>query len=238
VTFTDGTNVLATVAVNSTGQAQLTTSSLGGGTHAITGAYSGDTNFAPTSNTLSQQVNFTQACITSKYNNNLTVLAGQAICITSTGSVNGNITVNSGGALSDVGGSVNGNIVSTGATAFTLCGVNKVNGAVTVQGSTGFVLIGDAGDDGSPGCAGNTINSDVTVSSNSAGAEIGGNAISGNVTLNSNSGAGLRLEDRYPEVEKNSIGGSLGCTANSPAPINDGQGNTVKGSRTGQCAGF
>jgi hypothetical protein len=238
VKFSDGTKVLATVPVNSKGQATLSTSSLGGGGHPITAAYSGDANFAAaTSNTVTQQVKFTY-CITSKYNNSLIVLSGQSVCITSSGSVNGNITVNAGGALSDIGGPVNGNIASTGATAFTLCGVNKVNGAVTVQNSTGFVLIGDNGDDGSPGCAGNTINSNVTVSGNSAGVEIGGNAINGTLTVNSNTGGGLQAEDAVPEVENNSISGSLGCTGNNPAPSNDGQKNSVKGSRTGQCAGF
>jgi hypothetical protein len=238
VQFSDGSKILATVALNSNSQAQLSTPSLGGGSHTIVAVYSGDTNFAAaSSNTVTQQVNFTQ-CITSKSNNSLTVLAGQSICITSSGSVNGNITVNPGGALSDIGGTVNGNVSSSAATAFTLCGVNKINGSVTVQNSTGFVLIGDNGDDGSPACAGNTINSDVTITGNSAGVEIGGNAINGPVTLNSNAGKGPQAEDGVPEVENNSVGGSLGCTANTPAPTNDGQKNTVKGSRTGQCAGF
>jgi hypothetical protein len=59
VTFKDGSTVLATVAVtNVWGQytATFTTSSLTGGSHAITASYS-DPNYAPASATLTQQVN-------------------------------------------------------------------------------------------------------------------------------------------------------------------------------------
>jgi hypothetical protein len=54
----DGGTVLATVPLNSAGQATFTTSSLSAGTHSITASYSGDTNNAPsTSAPFLQSVN-------------------------------------------------------------------------------------------------------------------------------------------------------------------------------------
>jgi YVTN family beta-propeller protein len=46
VTFLDGSAILITVAVNASGQASFTTSSLAKGTHPISASYSGDVNFA------------------------------------------------------------------------------------------------------------------------------------------------------------------------------------------------
>jgi hypothetical protein len=57
VTFKDGSTTLATVALNGSGQAAFTTSSLNVSTHAIAAAYSGDANNAPSSASLNQVVN-------------------------------------------------------------------------------------------------------------------------------------------------------------------------------------
>src|SRR5439155_7647186 len=51
-------------------------------------------------------------------------------------------------------------------------------------------------------------------------------------------GGGPFPEDASPELESNQITGNLACSANNPAPINDGHPNTVSGTRTGQCAGL
>ena len=57
VTFSDGVTVLGTSNVVGT-QAQFTTSALGGGSHSITAAYSGDNFYLPsTSPALNQTVN-------------------------------------------------------------------------------------------------------------------------------------------------------------------------------------
>jgi hypothetical protein len=57
VTFDDGASVLGTVALNSSGVAQITAANLSGGTHAITVFYSGDTLYLGSSNGLLQVVN-------------------------------------------------------------------------------------------------------------------------------------------------------------------------------------
>jgi hypothetical protein len=46
VSFYDGGTLLSTVPVNASGQAGYTTSSLSAGTHTITAAYAGGTNYA------------------------------------------------------------------------------------------------------------------------------------------------------------------------------------------------
>jgi hypothetical protein len=57
VTFYDGATALGTAALDGAGQATLTTASLSAGAHAITAAYPGDPNFAPSSSTtLTQKV--------------------------------------------------------------------------------------------------------------------------------------------------------------------------------------
>lgn len=57
ITFKDGSQVLATVAVNDGGWATFSTDSLSAGTHSITASYSGDSNFAAsTSDVLTQTV--------------------------------------------------------------------------------------------------------------------------------------------------------------------------------------
>ena len=62
VTFLDGTKLLATVAVGTTGQATYTTTSLAAGTHAITANYAGSTNYSTA--TAAVSVSITSAPIT------------------------------------------------------------------------------------------------------------------------------------------------------------------------------
>ena len=57
VTFSDGTTVLATIALDGTGQATFTTTALAVGDHTITATFNGTTNFATsTSAALTQTV--------------------------------------------------------------------------------------------------------------------------------------------------------------------------------------
>jgi hypothetical protein len=258
VTFYDGYNTLATIPLNaSTGQAQLTRSTLRAGSHTITATYSGDNNFNPATATLTQQINY-GSCISNNLNSDLIVASGQSICLTDTGKVNGNVTVQSGGTFSVVGGTVNGNatvqdggalatsggtingaVTSSGARFLSICGAKAINGALNASTSTGSVIIGDAGDDGSPACGPNSLGNSVSLTSNTGGVEVGGDTINGNLTLTNNTGTGPPAEDTKPEIEANKVKGNLACSGNDPAPINDRRPNTVSGSRTGQCgSGF
>jgi hypothetical protein len=248
VTFFDGLSAVSgAIPVNGSGQAQFSTSTLTVGTHPIKAIFSNsDGNFSGSeSATVNQVVNYT-SCISENQNSNLTVLNGQAICISSSGKVNGSATVQSGGFLYVNGGAINGPVtvnangglfVSAGSSIggvsatspqnVSICGAKKVNGPISVLGSTHAVLIGD----GTSGCAANDVNGSITLTSNTGGYKVFGNKINGGVTVTSNAGPGVIAGN-------NKINGNLACSGNNPAPTNGGVPNSVSGSRTGQCAGF
>ena len=140
-------SLLGTASLAATGTAEFTTSALAGGSDSLYAIYQGSANYTgSTSAVLTQTVTFTSACITTTVNGALTVEPGQAICITSSGRVNGGVTVQLGGALYLSNATINGGIKATGATALLLCG-SAINGGITASGTTGFIMIGDGGDD-------------------------------------------------------------------------------------------
>jgi len=233
VTFKDGTTILGSAPLSGSLQASLTTSALQVGTHTITATYSGDGNFlGSTSAPLTQVVGCTSTI--TGVRGGLTVTTGSSTCVVN-GSVTGGITVQAGAALSISNSTVNGAVTSTGAAAITVCN-STLNGATTVTGTTGFVLIGDGGDDGSPPCAGNNLAGMLTLDSNTGQVEFGRNTITGGASLTNTSGSGPTVENSTSEIEGNIISGDLACSGNTPAPTNDGQPNTVTGTRSGQCA--
>ena len=109
-------------------------------------------------------------------------------------------------------------------------------GAITVAGSKGFVLIGDTFDDFNCGTNDLTSGGSNNFVNNTGDIEVGGNQIDGSLVLIGNSGKAHFGDDDGPEIEGNVIKGSLTCVANNPAPIDDGQANSVAGTRTGQCS--
>jgi 5'-nucleotidase len=249
------TTPLGSGPVQADGKATYTTSTLTPATYFVRATYLGDgSNFTgSTSSTLSHVVSYT-SCITTTVGGGLTIGAGEWVCITATGKVNGDVVVRSDANLAVLGGTVNGNLIvqagggltvgggtitaiaSTGAKTLRICGA-ALRGDLTASATTSFVLIGDAGDDGSPACTKNTIAGNLNVTNNTAGFELGGNAITKNVTVTGNTGAGPTPARAVPEIEANVIKGSLSCSGNVPAPVNGGRPNTVKGTRSGQCSG-
>lgn len=153
-------------------------------------------------------------------------LSGGSWCIQNA-QVSGSININPGTAVFISDSSVTGNIVSTGATAFTLC-KSTVGGQVTVRNSTGDVVVGDP----TIACAGNSMVGGLTLSNNQSGVTASKNSkIGGSLILSTNVGGPHR-------IEANKVFGSLGCSGNNLPPTNSGQPNIVTGSRSGQCAGF
>lgn len=163
----------------------------------------------------------------------ITVMAGQAVCLQDA-KVSGGVVVQPGGDLTIDHATISQGITSNGATSLTVCG-STVLGSVMVANSTGFVHVGDSLD--AP-CDPNQIKGSVALANNHQGAELGGDTIVGSVAFNGTTGVPYNYEDQVPEIEGNTIKGSLRCAGNNPAPINDGQPNTVSGSRAGQCAGL
>jgi len=161
-------------------------------------------------------------------------LKGFSNVTTVTGNVSGNLKPPAGSAVDIENATVTGNVMIQNPTFVRICN-STITGNLTVSGATGFVLVGDGGDDGG-GCPGNHVGRSVRLSKNTLGTELGGTTTGGTVTLRSNSGGSG--EDAAPEVENNHIGGSLICSRNSPAPINDSRPNTVVRHEIGQCAGL
>lgn len=150
-------------------------------------------------------------------------------------SVTGNVTVQSGGALYMTNTTVGGSRSANGARALTVCG-STVNGSVNITNSSGYVLLGNGG------CAPNTFRSSVTLTSNHGGFRVSGNAVSSSLqATNTTTASGALNPTGGPAthvIRANSVGGSLMCSGNAPAPTNEGSPNTVMGSKTGQCSGL
>ena len=211
------------------------TASLLPGTHTIGAAYSGDTSFGPSAGSVVQAVNCSTV-LSANVNGDLSVAAGTSTCTSGSPiTVNGNITVQAGGALFLNGATVHGGITADGAAELVLCG-SLVDGATSVMNSAGFVLLGDGGEDG---CSANSLHGSVTVAQNRAGFEASGNSITGSMTVNANTvSAGARTEDgglAGNVVEGNAITGSLGCTGDTPAATAEGIANTASGGGSGEC---
>jgi len=157
-----------------------------------------------------------------------TVDAGQTLCVANA-RVIGPITVNAGGGLSVVGSQVSNGIVANSPASFSVCG-SQVSGpssipgrGVVVTNSSVPVRIGDP----STGCAPNRVAGDVILTANSGGLVLGSTTVTRNVTVNDNSGATV--------VKANTVGNTLACSGNAPAPTNAGQANTAA-AKSGQCA--
>jgi hypothetical protein len=150
--------------------------------------------------------------------------------------VRGAVLAGSGAKVAVCRSSVAGSLTATSHPAGVSVCASTIGGAITVSGSTKFVLIGDPTDDT---CGANRLTSagGNSLTGNTGGIEVVSNTINGSLTFSSNSGKGPFAEDTGPEIEGNHFGGSLNCSANVPAPINDGKPNTVGGARTGQCSG-
>jgi VCBS repeat-containing protein len=101
VTFRDGTNTIASAALNGSGQAALTTAGLAGGTHPITAEYVGDGNFnGSTSSVLTQTVTKANTTATVSSGTNPSVY-GQSVTFTATvtsiiGTPQGTVTFKAG----------------------------------------------------------------------------------------------------------------------------------------------
>jgi len=146
--------------------------------------------------------------------------------------VSGNVTVGSGATLQDFGAAaftVNSSLLAVGAKMIYLVpatgGAVNILGSATVTGATQTVDIRNSFIGGTLSVANSTISAYINLSANSVGA---------NVLNRSNTTPAPGDND----IVNNTIGGSLVCTANSPAPQDGGTPNTVGGSKAGQCSGL
>jgi hypothetical protein len=230
VTFADGATLLGTSPLNSSGHATLITAGLQVGTHTLTATYSGDGNFLSSTSTPQPHLVRCMTVVTGRVNGGLTVSGSTCV---NNATINGGITVLPGAALSLNNSTVNGGVSSTRAKAVTFC-ADSIHGASTISSTSGFVLIGDNGDGGFS-CAGNDLRGTLTLTANANQLELGGNDIKGGATISRTTGPGPTPGNSVTKIEGNRISGQLSCTANTPAPIDNGRPNTATGRGTGQC---
>lgn len=234
VTVRDGSTLLGTGTLAPGGgtncaQTQVSFAHLLPGTHTITAQYSGDGNYlAGGLESITQTVTCTR---TITGTTSAVYTSGESTCIIGA-TVNGNVNDAADGALFISNSTVNGSVLSSAGTLFGMCGTT-VTASTSVYGASGYVIIGDPGDDG---CTGNQINGSVLLSNNHSGVEVIANHVGGSVQVQGTAGTGPFPEDTRTEIEGNTIGSFLACTANTPAPTNDGHPNTVTGPRLGQCS--
>ena len=221
VQFKDGGAVLGAPVSLIGSTATLLTTALGGGSHSITAAYSGDTNFNTSESTAIRR---TVSCTTTVTNNvagTYTAPATGTTCITGV-SIGGSLIIPPGATVSIVNSTIAGNVSASGGSGtILLCGTT-VGGAVTITNRTSRVLVG-----GPAGCARNTVRGGLDLLSNSAGIQLIGNTVNGNATINGTTGGSTI-------ISANTVQGTLRCATNNPAPSNGGRPNSASG-RTGQC---
>jgi hypothetical protein len=77
---------------------------------------------------------------------------------------------------------------------------------------------------------GSTVVGPVSLRDGTAQVAVVANRIAGPVTLERNLTGGTPIV-----VAANTVSGPLRCSGNEPAPVNNGQPNTVDGPKSGQC---
>jgi Ca2+-binding RTX toxin-like protein len=168
VTFKDGNVVLGTVAVRADGTAPFTTSFAAAGGHVITAVYSGDPNFAGSSQSLTEQVNPATSGVTATFSAGdglLTILGdAQDNTIVVSRDVAGNILVNNGAIAIQGGPATVANtsaIKISGGAGNDNLSLNEANGPLPraiITGDDGNdTLIGGSGNDTLEGGGGNDI---------------------------------------------------------------------------------
>ena len=180
VSFYDGAVLLGTAAVQPDGSATLVTS-FGGGSHSITAAYSGDSNYLGSSSTTATPVTVGCTQIITGTRSALTVTSGTTCLINAT--ITGGISVGRGATLDVENSTVNGSISAGSPAGLRICGSRT--GSIGVSGATGYVRIGDQANN----CAPNTITGGLTAANNTAGGTISGNTITGSWTITNNTPA-------------------------------------------------
>jgi len=137
---------------------------------------------------------------------------------TVTGVHNGPLVVDGSTCLD--GATVNGPVVvRSGASLLALD--STISGPVSASGASAVHLYHS------------TVRGPVSITGTSGSAAVVDSTVSGPVVL-----AGSATGDVEPIVADSTINGPLTCSGNTPAPINLGAANEVRGPATGQCAGL
>ena len=195
------------------------------------------------------QVPVCTTTITGANSTRLTVTSGLTCLVNAAQS--GQVTVEPGAALSVTNSTINGTVTATSPAAITYCGATE-HGTLSVTGPTsGPVILGGTLADGTA-CAADTIPSAVSITGATSPVTVTGlqperhphpgeQQRRGHPGRQPGQRPGLRREQHLGPpagitVSGNTVTGSLYCTGNNPAPIDNGAINTVSGTASDQCA--
>jgi Immune inhibitor A peptidase M6/IPT/TIG domain len=156
----------------------------------------------------------TPACIstiTGRHTDPLTVRVSTCI---DNARLRGRVTVMPGASIEIANSLISGGVLANRPADVTLCN-SQVAGDGSDDYRAGF------------GCGPNTITGGVSIIGGMGGAELAGDQLTGLVRIANNVGGGPDLENAQPEIEGNTITGSLTCAGNNPSPTSDGQPNIV-----------
>lgn len=177
------------------------------------------------------------------------IVPSNSTCNIQGATVNGNVSVQAGGRIIINGGStINGNVwapslgtdtqtFSEGRTFSAIICNSKITGTVTLDKAPSEVTVGGTSRALGKGCGGNSIGGNVTLANNTGPVSLSENGgpcqnvpggtcgIGGNANVNSNTGP--------VSVFDNNITGNLSCALNGTITA---AGNTVGGTKNGQCA--
>jgi hypothetical protein len=163
------------------------------------------------------------------------VPAGASCTVSGTVTVTGNVTVGTGATLtvsSPANFTVNSSLLSVNAANIDIVifpatvGAANILGSVSLTGTTNTVTIQNS-------FIGGTVS---VANSNAHLIDLFSNNVGANVLVQNNKTNGGVNSDI---IQANTIGGSLVCSGNTPAPVlAGGAANVVGGAKTGQCTGL
>jgi cytoskeletal protein CcmA (bactofilin family) len=145
-------------------------------------------------------------------------LVVKGVCSADDAEVDGNVKVESGGALTADHLQVGGSVQADGANSVNLTYAD-VTGDVQLTGVTGASSVEDS-----------VVGGSIQLKDNAGSMNIDDNVVTGDVQAFNNTG-GVDMSD-------NTIDGNLQCKENDPAPTASGGGNTVGGNKEDQCENF
>jgi hypothetical protein len=155
-------------------------------------------------------VGYTQV-ISTNLKGNLTIKAGQAIELTKTAKVSGNVVVKPGGALDVEGATISGTLNANEATLLRICAANAAK--VTVANSSGSVVIGE----GNEACPPSTFGGVVTIKGNKAGVLIDQNTFSASLKVLNNEGGTTVINNKI--AGELVVKGNTGTVVDTPNEV-------------------
>jgi acyl-homoserine-lactone acylase len=153
-------------------------------------------------------VGYTQV-ISTNLKGNLTIKAGQAIELTKTAKVSGNVIVKTGGALDVEGATISGSLSAKEASLIRVCDAS-ISATTKVIASSGSVVIGE----GNEACGSSNLHGTTTLKANKAGVLIDGNVFFAALKVINNEGGTTVIDNTI--AGEFIVNGNTGTVVDTP----------------------